>query len=26
LLLDQAAATLLPEPDAQGCGALERTE
>ena len=26
LLLDQAAATLLPEPDAQGCGVLERTE
>jgi 6-phosphogluconolactonase len=26
LLLDQAAATLLPEPDAQGCGLLERTE
>ncbi len=26
LLLDQAAATLLPEPDAQGYGVLERTE
>ncbi|MGO8760010.1 MAG: 6-phosphogluconolactonase [Terracidiphilus sp.] len=26
LLLDQAAATLLPEPDAQGFGSLERTE
>jgi 6-phosphogluconolactonase len=26
LLLDQAAATLLPEPDAQGCGILERAE
>jgi 6-phosphogluconolactonase len=26
LLLDQAAATLLPETDAQGCGVLERTE
>ncbi len=24
LLLDEAAATLLPEPDAQGCGVLER--
>jgi 6-phosphogluconolactonase len=26
LLLDQAAAALLPEPDGQGCGILERTE
>jgi 6-phosphogluconolactonase len=26
LLLDEAAATLLPETDAQGCGILERTE
>lgn len=26
LLLDQAAATLLPEPDADGCGVFERTK
>ncbi len=26
LLLDQAAAALLPEPDADGCGTIERTE
>jgi 6-phosphogluconolactonase len=26
LLLDQAAATLLPETDTEGCGVLERTE
>jgi 6-phosphogluconolactonase len=26
LLLDQAAATLLPAPDANGCGIIERTE
>jgi 6-phosphogluconolactonase len=26
LLLDKAAAALLPAPDAQGCGVLERTE
>jgi 6-phosphogluconolactonase len=26
LLLDRAAAALLPEPDAQGCGVLERIE
>ena len=26
LLLDRAAAALLPAPDAQGCGVLERTE
>jgi 6-phosphogluconolactonase len=26
LLLDRAAAALLPEPDAQGCGVLERFE
>ena len=24
LLLDRAAAALLPEPDAEGCGTLER--
>ncbi len=26
LLLDRAAAALLPAPDAQGCGVLERIE
>ena len=26
LLLDRAAAALLPAPDAQGCGTLERNE
>jgi len=26
LLLDQAAAALLPAPDAEGCGTIERTE
>jgi 6-phosphogluconolactonase len=26
LLLDRAAASLLPPPDAQGCGTLERIE
>ncbi len=26
LLLDRAAAALLPPPDAQGCGTIERNE